>query len=595
MSEIKLFWKILKKNRGTYILSMISTIFIQIFSGLTPIVIMVTVDSIIGNKKYKYKFLKDFVNYIGGREFLRNNIYILALLIILLTGISCIFIFLRNYYSNVATENLIYNLRKKMYSKFMNIDMICFNDYSSGDLIQRSSSDIETVRKLFAVQLVNAFGSIATILLVIIVMALINLKLAIISISLCLVIAFLSYVFYGKMSKIFKKTDEAESGLMVFIKETLFNVRVIKAFNREKFIVDKFNEKNEFFNSMQNNMMRTFARFRAVNDFLTFSQLAIILIIGGYETIIGKMNFGDLIAFVIYINMIIWPIRQIGQLLSDMAKAKIAIFRIFEVLDLPEEDYFSGFTNTDFSETIEFKNVSLEIAGNLILEDINFKLNGGESLGIIGATGSGKSMLVALMLGLFKPTSGEILVDGVNISDINKKYLREKVSAILQDSELFNLSILENIKITNKEHSNETVYNIAGISSIHNEILEFTSGYDTIVVDNGVNLSGGQKQRISIARGLLKPFEILILDDSLSAVDMNTDLKINNSLKSLDKKFTSIIISHRVSTINHCDNIIVLDYGKIVESGTHAQLIELNGIYSKINEIQSKEYKVNNE
>lgn len=595
MKEIKLFWKILKNNRLTYFLSMISTIFIQIFSGLTPIVIMITVDSIIGDKEYKYDILEKAVNLIGGRDFLRSHIYILAFVIVILTGISCIFIFLRNYYSNVACENLIYNLKEKMYNKFLNIDIRCLNDYSTGDLIQRSSSDIETVRKLFSTQLVNAFGSIATIILVIIVMSLINLKLAMISISLCIVISFLSYVFYGKIGKIFKETDEAESQLMVFIKEALFNIRVIKAFNREDYILKLFREKNEEFNITQNKFMKTFAKFRAVNDFLTFLQLAIIIVVGGYETISGRMNFGDLIAFVIYINMIIWPIRQMGQLLSDMAKASVSISRIYEVLDLPEEDYEYGIRDVSFSEKIEFKNVSLVINDNKILDNISFVINAGESLGVIGSTGSGKSMIVYLLLGLFEATSGEILIDGINIKEINKRYLREKISAIMQDSELFNMSILENVKITNDNIDDKSVFNATKVSSIHNEILNFSSKYETIVIDNGGNLSGGQKQRISIARGLLKPFEVLILDDSLSAVDMNTDLKINNALKSMDKKFTSIFISHRISTITNCDNIIVMDGGKIVESGKHNDLIMKNGIYSKINEIQSKEYDVSNE
>ena len=595
MKEIKLFWKILKNNRLTYFLSMISTIFIQIFSGLTPIVIMITVDSIIGDKEYKYDILEKAVNLIGGRDFLRSHIYILAFVIVILTGISCIFIFLRNYYSNVACENLIYNLKEKMYNKFLNIDIRCLNDYSTGDLIQRSSSDIETVRKLFSTQLVNAFGSIATIILVIIVMSLINLKLAMISISLCIVISFLSYVFYGKIGKIFKETDEAESQLMVFIKEALFNIRVIKAFNREDYILKLFREKNEEFNITQNKFMKTSAKFRAVNDFLTFLQLAIILVVGGYETISGRMNFGDLIAFVIYINMIIWPIRQMGQLLSDMAKASVSISRIYEVLDLPEEDYEYGIRDVSFSEKIEFKNVSLVINDNKILDNISFVINAGESLGVIGSTGSGKSMIVYLLLGLFEATSGEILIDGINIKEINKRYLREKISAIMQESELFNMSILENVKITNDKIDDKSIFNATKVSSIHDEILNFSSKYETIVIDNGGNLSGGQKQRISIARGLLKPFEVLILDDSLSAVDMNTDLKINNALKSMDKKFTSIFISHRISTITNCDNIIVMDEGKIVESGKHNDLIMKNGIYSKINEIQSKEYDVSNE
>lgn len=595
LSEIKLFWKILKNNRFTYFLSMISTIFIQIFSGLTPIVIMVTVDSIIGDKEYKYSVLKDFVEFLGGREYLRHNIYLLAVVIVVLTFISCIFIFLRNYYSNLATENLIFELRKKIYNKFLVMDLCALNEYSTGDLIQRSSSDIETLRKLFATQLVNAFGSAATIILVMFVMAFLNLKLALISISICVVIAVLSYIFYEKVSLIFQKTDEAESELVVFIKEVLFNIRVVKAFDREDYVAKKFVEKNEKFNFMQNSHMRTFARFRAINDFLTFLQVAVILIVGGYETIIGKMNFGDLVAFVIYINMIVWPIRQIGQLLNDMAKAKVSIFRIFEIFDLKEEDYTSGEVGINLSDKIEFKNVSLDLGDGFLLKDINFVINKGESLGIIGATGSGKSLLVYLLLGFFKATSGQILIDDVDINDLNKKYIREKISAVLQDSELFNLSILDNIKITNESIKDSTVFESANISSIHDEILNFTFGYNTVVVDNGVNLSGGQKQRISISRGLVKDFDVLILDDSLSAVDMNTDLKINNSLKTMKRDFISIIISHRVSTISGCDNILVMDNGKIIEKGNHDELLRLNGVYSKLNEIQSKEYVIDNE
>lgn len=589
MKDIKLFWRVMGKNRFTYFISMLSTIFIQIFSGITPVIIMVSVDSIIGNKPLKYSALGDVVSLMGGREFLRDNIYLLGLLIILFNAVSCIFIFFRNFYSNYATENIIFDLRNKIYNKFLRMDISCFSEYNAGDLIQRSTSDIETLRKLFAIQLVNVFGSVATIVLVVIIMSLINIKFALVCLSICLLIGILSYVFYGKISRLFAKTDEAESDLVVIIKEILFNFRVIKAFNIEKFIFDKFEEKNSKFNSMQNIFMKTFANFRAINDFLTFLQVAIVLVFGGYETIVGRMNFGDLIAFVIYLNMIIWPIRQLGQLLSDMAKAKVSISRIYEILDLKEEDYEKGRTDINFNGEIEFKNVSFKIDDNLILDDINFKLEGGKSLGIIGSTGSGKSSIVNLLIGLFSPTNGDIYIDNVNVNELNKKKIREKIASVLQDSELFNLSIIDNINITNNILNKELVYNCARISSIHDEILSFTSGYETVIVDNGNNLSGGQKQRISIARSLMKDFDILVLDDTLSAVDMDTDAKIKASLNSIEKKPTSIIIAHRISTISSCDEIIVMDKGRIVERGTHDELLKLNGVYNKIHELQSKE------
>lgn len=589
MKDIKLFWKIMKGSRLTYFISMLSTIFIQIFSGITPVIIMVSVDSIIGNKPFKYSVLGDIVEFFGGRDFLRGNIYLIGLSIVFFTGISCIFIFLRNFYSNYATEKIIFDLRNKIYSKFLRMDMSAFSDYNAGDLIQRSTSDVETVRKLFSVQLVNVFGSVATIILVVIIMSLINFKLAMVCLSICFIIGILSYIFYGKISSLFEKTDEAESELVVIIKEILFNFRVIKAFNIEQFILNKFEEKNSSFNKMQNIFMKTFANFRAINDFLTFLQVAIILVFGGYETIVGRMNFGDLIAFVIYLNMIIWPIRQIGQLLSDMAKARVSISRIEEILELKQEDYENGLFDINFNGDIEFKNVSFKIDENLILEDVSFKVSSGKSLGIIGSTGSGKSTIVNLLLGIFETTSGDILIDGVSIKDINKAKMRSKIASVLQDSELFNMSIFDNINIINEIVDKKKVYRRAETAYIHNEILDFASGYGTMVVDNGNNLSGGQRQRISIARSLMKDFEILVLDDTLSAVDMDTDFKIKSSFNDLKESITSIIIAHRISTISSCDEIIVLDKGKIIERGNHETLIELNGVYSKINELQSKE------
>lgn len=595
MKDIKLFWNIMRGNRLTYFISMLSTIFIQIFSGITPVIIMVSVDSIIGNKPFKYDFLRDSVNFLGGRGFLRENIYLIGLLIVFFTGISCIFIFLRNFYSNYATEKIIFDLRNKIYSKFLRMNISNVLEYNAGDLIQRSTSDVETVRKLFSIQLVNVFGSIATIIFVVIIMSLINFKLAMICLSICLIIGILSYIFYGKISSLFEKTDEAESDLVVIIKEILFNFRVIKAFNIEKFIFDKFEEKNSSFNKMQNVFMKTFANFRAVNDFLTFLQVAIIIVYGGYETIVGRMNFGDLIAFVIYLNMIVWPIRQIGQLLSEMAKARVSISRIEEILQLSEEGYENGILDINFNGDIEFQDVCFKIGENSILDHVSFRLPSGKTLGIVGSTGSGKSSIVNLILGFFEVTSGKILIDGININEINKVKMRSKIASVLQDSELFNLSIFDNINITQKVSEKEKIFNSAKIASIHDEILDFASGYGTMVVDNGNNLSGGQKQRISIARSLMKDFEILVLDDTLSAVDMDTDFKIKSSLKDLNKDITSIIIAHRISTISSCDEIIVMDGGKIIERGTHEDLLELNGVYSKINELQSKENTEYNE
>lgn len=589
MKDIKLFWKVMKGSRLTYFISMLSTIFIQIFSGITPVIIMVSVDSIIGHKPFKYSALGDVVEFFGGREFLRGHIYLIGLSIVFFTGISCIFIFLRNFYSNYATEKIIFDLRNRIYSKFLKMDISSISDYNAGDLIQRSTSDVETVRKLFSIQLVNVFGSIATIILVVIIMSLINFKLAMVCLSICFIIGVLSYVFYGKISALFEKTDEAESELVVIIKEILFNFRVIKAFNIERFILNKFEEKNSGFNKMQNTFMKTFANFRAINDFLTFLQVAIVLVFGGYETIVGRMNFGDLIAFIIYLNMIIWPIRQIGQLLSDMAKAKVSISRIEEILDLKEEDYENGTLDINFSGDIEFKNVSFKIGENSILDDVSFKVPSGSSLGIIGSTGSGKSSIVNLLLGIFEATSGEILIDGVNLKDINKPKMRAKIASVLQDSELFNMSIFDNINIISEDVDKEKVYSRADVAYIHNEILDFASGYGTMVVDNGNNLSGGQRQRISIARSLMKDFEILVLDDTLSAVDMDTDFQIKSGLHNLKENITSMIIAHRISTISSCDEIIVLDGGKIIERGTHDSLLELDGVYSKINELQSKE------
>lgn len=589
MIRYKNFYKATKNSRLIYLFAMISMVISQMINALLPIILWSSVDSIIGDEPFKFKLIKKIVDLFGGKLYIRNHIYIIALFIVIISAIGGLFVFLKTVFANIATERIAKNLRDDIYTHLEFINYKYISKTSPGDIIQRSTSDIETIKRLLSLQFVEILSSISIFTFSLIIMFTLNVKVALICAFGCFIIGSVSYLFYSNVKKLFMKLDEAEAKLTHTVSENVSHIRVIKAFNREKFHYDLFKIDNENLKKRQFNFSVLNAVYWSVTNLTTFLLMGSVIGYGGYLAIKNIISFGDLAAFTSYVNLMIWPIRSLTRILADSGKATVAIKRIEEILQFPEEDMISGIKKVNIKGGVRFENVGFkyDTSDDFSIRNISFEIKPDQVLGITGTTGSGKTTLVSLILRLFEPTEGTIYLDGYNIKDLNKEFLRENIAIVLQEPYLYNISIKDNIMITNDTATDKMVVDAAKIANVHKDIMSFEEGYNTISGEGGVNLSGGQKQRIAIARAILKSTPLLILDDSLSAVDMKTDKNIRNALNTMPNKPTLIIISNRLASLVQADLILVLEKGNIIQKGTHEELIREEGFYKNIFEIQN--------
>lgn len=589
MIRYKNFYKATKNSRLIYLFAMISMVISQMINALLPIILWSSVDSIIGDEPFKFKLIKKIVDLFGGKLYIRNHIYIIALFIVIISAIGGLFVFLKTVFANIATERIAKNLRDDIYTHLEFINYKYISKTSPGDIIQRSTSDIETIKRLLSLQFVEILSSISIFTFSLIIMFTLNVKVALICAFGCFIIGSVSYLFYSNVKKLFMKLDEAEAKLTHTVSENVSHIRVIKAFNREKFHYDLFKIDNENLKKRQFNFSVLNAVYWSVTNLTTFLLMGSVIGYGGYLAIKNVISFGDLAAFTSYVNLMIWPIRSLTRILADSGKATVAIKRIEEILQFPEEDMISGIKKVNIKGGVRFENVGFkyDTSDDFSIRNISFEIKPDQVLGITGTTGSGKTTLVSLILRLFEPTEGTIYLDGYNIKDLNKEFLRENIAIVLQEPYLYNISIKDNIMITNDTATDKMVVDAAKIANVHKDIMSFEEGYNTISGEGGVNLSGGQKQRIAIARAILKSTPLLILDDSLSAVDMKTDKNIRNALNTMPNKPTLIIISNRLASLVQADLILVLEKGNIIQKGTHEELIREEGFYKNIFEIQN--------
>lgn len=589
MIRYKNFYKATKNSRLIYLFAMISMVISQMINALLPIILWSSVDSIIGDEPFKFKLIKKIVDLFGGKLYIRNHIYIIALFIVIISAIGGLFVFLKTVFANIATERIAKNLRDDIYTHLEFINYKYISKTSPGDIIQRSTSDIETIKRLLSLQFVEILSSISIFTFSLIIMFTLNVKVALICAFGCFIIGSVSYLFYSNVKKLFMKLDEAEAKLTHTVSENVSHIRVIKAFNREKFHYDLFKIDNENLKKRQFNFSVLNAVYWSVTNLTTFLLMGSVIGYGGYLAIKNVISFGDLAAFTSYVNLMIWPIRSLTRILADSGKATVAIKRIEEILQFPEEDMISGIKKVNIKGGVRFENVGFkyDTSDDFSIRNISFEIKPDQILGITGTTGSGKTTLVSLILRLFEPTEGTIYLDGYNIKDLNKEFLRENIAIVLQEPYLYNISIKDNIMITNDTATDKMVVDAAKTANVHKDIMSFEEGYNTISGEGGVNLSGGQKQRIAIARAILKSTPLLILDDSLSAVDMKTDKNIRNALNTMPNKPTLIIISNRLASLVQADLILVLEKGNIIQKGTHEELIREEGFYKNIFEIQN--------
>lgn len=460
----------------------------------------------------------------------------------------------------------------------------------NGDIIQTCTRDEQTVRKFIVGEVQNFFHTIFLVVFSFIILYIISRKMAVVSVIVIPILFIYSYFMIKIVRKRYRITDDSEAEMTSKIEENLAAVRLVKAFNNEKYEIDDFENYITDYKHKFIEWRKASSFFFSSSDILVFGQIALSVAVGIYLASIGDVTASTVVIAFTYVTNIVWPIRDLATNMSNLAQVLAALDRMILLFDSPLEDIDNGETPI-ITGNIEFKNVSFNFPDDLeksVLKNINLSIKAGQTVAIMGKTGSGKSTLAYLITRLYEPTSGSILIDGRPLSSIQKHHLRKNISMVLQEPFLFSKSILSNIDIAKNNFAIDEIYTAAKIARVHDNILTFKNGYDTQIGEKGVTLSGGQKQRVAIARSIVSNSPILIFDDSLSAVDTQTDTEIRSALKNKMKNSTTLIITHRIATAKDADLIVVLENNTISEIGTYDELINKEGLFKRIADIQTR-------
>ena len=593
MKKFKLLWNFMKGNRSLYVISILAVGAAIFLRFAWPLVLRVTIDSIIGNKPvetsgWMQPIIIKIFDFLGGKSVLEQSLWMSSVILILLTLSRGIFLFFKGKWSAIASESIARKIRDDVYDHLQYLPYDYHVKAKTGDLIQRCTSDVETIRRFLSMQMVEVGRAFFMLFFALSFMLPMSVEMTLVSLSLVPFIFAFAVVFFIKVKAAFKASDESEGRLSTVLQENLSGVRVVRAFARQKYEIDKFDERNVEYRNLTYKLIRLLAWYWSVSDFLSLVQIIAVTILGTYWAASGVITLGTLLAFTSYVGMLLWPVRQLGRVLTDMGKALVSIERIQEILDEPIEDLDDGISKAEIEGNIKFENVSFQYEkGHPILKDVSFKVKKGQTVAILGPTGSGKSTLVGLLPRLYDNQKGTIKIDGIDVKKISKRVLRKNIGIVLQEPFLFSKTLKDNIGLATNKSEEEEIFKAAKIASVHDVIKSFEDGYGTAVGEKGVTLSGGQKQRVAIARTIINGSPILIFDDSLSAVDTETDAAIRRRLKKLKNKATTFIISHRLITLAEADMILVLDQGKIVQQGTHLELIDQEGLYKRVWAIQN--------
>lgn len=578
-----------RKYRGRLVLLLLCAVIYCFLELITPLIFSFFIDNVIDLEPVTGSFLNNLVSSVGGVGYIRQNLWIGALAVIAVNLVLCLFVYCRGRLNAVISEGVTYEIRNELYRHLQLLPYSFHSSVKTGELIQKCTSDIDVIRRVFAGQLSQMIISVTTAALSLIVMFSRNVKLALISMISMPLLILHAYVFFNKTQKAFQKSDESEGRLTTDVQENLSGIRVVKAFNRERHEIDRFEKKNAEYRDLTGEVIRLLGKYWSTSDLICLLQIFAVALAGIFMARAGEITVGTFFVFITYETNMIYPIRNLGRILSDIGKMMVSAGRVCGILNEKEEDVESGST-PEITGNIEFRHVGFHYEDDprMILKDVSFKLPKGKVLAIIGPTGSGKSSLVHLLSRLYDCTSGTILIDGHDIRTIQKNYLRRKIGIVLQEPFLYSKTIYDNINIASRNKQKDMVKAAAKMASIDDVIENFDQGYDTLVGEKGVTLSGGQKQRIAIARTIMNETPILVFDDSLSAVDTETDEQIRHAIHSLQKNVSMIIITQRISSAKDADEIIVLEDGVITEQGTHEELIHEPGLYRRINDIQSQ-------